>query len=58
MSKHTERVAGGADIGFRCLRCEAQGMRFYPQILTHLEFGAPQTSNYDVCATRDHGQTS
>jgi hypothetical protein len=23
----------------------------HPQILSHLEYGAPQTSNYDVCAT-------
>jgi len=45
--------AAGADIGFRCLRCEAQGMRFDRQILSHLDFGAPQTSNYDVCATRE-----
>jgi hypothetical protein len=27
-------------------------MRFDPQVLSHLDFGAPQTSNYDVCATR------
>jgi hypothetical protein len=24
----------------------------HPQILSHLENGAPQTSNYEVCATR------
>src|ERR1039458_3269583 len=24
----------------------------HPQILSHLEYAAPQTSNYDVCATR------
>ena len=28
-------------------------MRFDPQVLAHLDFGAPQTSNYDVCATRE-----
>jgi hypothetical protein len=43
------RLAGGADIGFKCLHCEIHGMRFNHQILSHLDFGAPQTSNYDVC---------
>jgi hypothetical protein len=43
-------ISAGGDI-VQIVESMEMALPGHPQILSHLEYGAPQTSNYDVCAT-------